>query len=759
MSGKKHGKQSVTSTTKSSPKTKPPAGLGIHTSITPSILTGLEYAYALGATAAQIFTGSNMTASLKSKHKLTPDEIQKIRAFRQNTGMQLVIHAVYVLNFCSWPPTSGRIQFAHANLKWDLEQAQNLGGGIVVLHIGNKMSLSREEAYSNMAANVRHILYWMSKNTPAVRLCLETPAGQGTQIATNLDDLAELWQMSINSADGHHFPAKIPFTLNYKPTLVGSNSSETLGPRHSKAHSEGWAYNRVSTVYKQHLGICIDTAHLFASGVDIRTPKGLKDYLQEFDRLIGLQFLRSIHLNDNKQPFGSRKDQHAGLADGYIFKDDHCISVVRELVGFAKSRRIPIILETHRAGSAANPDGELYAQEVGLLQQFWDGHTKAGCGWRLTHKSRSKSGIKSGSSKVSHLPSGARTIKYKTLKQSAKFAGAIGLSNPANLGLLNKLRDLKDYYTLVEPDKIRALAYGRAWLTIKNYPEEIMNGQQIAHLSGIGAKMVIKVDEYIKDGEMLIFKKLQVSSKLATARESALHDVSAVLGIGPARALALHRQGIHTTDELKQAIESRKVKLNDLEQLGLLHHPDLIKKIPRTEAEAMLREFTRIAGTEFQKKWRPEFELAGSYPSGKPESKDIDILVSTPLIRDLKDLKLHGNELTKELSELMTSSGLQVGLYARGESKLLSLLRLDSRHPVRHVDIRLIPMESMVFGRMYFTSGRDFNQILRLAAKKRGLKLNEFGLYRGSTAVPNLATEEDIMSAIGVPFVAMAKRR
>jgi DNA polymerase/3'-5' exonuclease PolX len=173
----------------------------------------------------------------------------------------------------------------------------------------------------------------------------------------------------------------------------------------------------------------------------------------------------------------------------------------------------------------------------------------------------------------------------------------------------------------------------------------------------------------------------------------------------------------------------------------------------------MLREFTRIAGTEFKKKWRPEFELAGSYPSGKPESKDIDILVSTPLIRDLKDLKRYGNELTKELSELMNESGLQVGLYARGESKLLSLLRLDSRHPVRHVDIRLIPMESMVFGRMYFTSGRDFNQILRLAAKKRGLKLNEFGLYRGATAIPNLATEEDIMSAIGVPFVAMAKRR
>ncbi len=703
--------------------------LGIHTSITPSILAGLEYAHALGATAAQIFTGSNMTASLKDKHKLTPDETQKIREFRKNTGMALVIHAVYVLNFCAFPPTSGRIQYAHANLKWDLTQAQQLGGGIVVLHIGNKMALTREEAYQNMAANVRHILYWMSKNTPDVKLCLETPAGQGSQIAANLDDLAELWAMIITAPPhDHHFPNKI---------------------------------------YKQHLGICIDTAHIFGSGVDIRTPQGLKDYLREFDRLIGLEFLRSIHLNDSRQQLGSRKDQHTGIADGYIFQDDTCLSVVRELVSVAKSRRIPIILETHRAGSVANPDGELYAQEIGLLSQFRDGHTKAGCGWRLTHKSGSKSElgsrIRSSSARTS-IRIRNRTIKKSKLLPHDKFANGLGAANPANIGLLNKVRELKEYYTLVEPDKIRALAYGKAWLTLRNYPEEIMSGQQIAHLPGIGDKMVKKVNEYLKEGEMQIFRELQVSKRLSEAQQAALYDVGAVLGIGPARALALHRQGIHTTAELLTAYKSGKVHLSNLEQLGLQHHNDLIQKIPRTEAETMLRELTKIAthtgkGVEFKKKWRPEFELAGSYPSGKSESKDIDILVFTPLIRDIKDLKKYGNELTQELSDLMTESGLQVGLYARGESKLLSLLQLNSRHPVRHVDIRLIPTESAVFGRMYFTSGRDFNQILRLAAKKRGMKLNEFGLYRGSVAIPNLATEEDIMSAIGVPFVPMAKRR
>ena len=735
------------------------SALGIHTSISPSILAGLEYAHALGATAAQIFTGSNMTSSLKDKHKLTPDEIQQIREFRKNTGMQLVIHAVYVLNFCAFPPTSGRIQFAHTNLRWDLEQAQKLGGGLVVLHIGNKMTLTREEAYQNMAANIQHTLKWMHEHTPDVILCLETPAGQGTQIATNLDDLAELWQLICDGPKPQQTKT-IKTTAKKHKISAGNPSAGRITPKPAAITNK---YN--PTTHNHQLGICIDTAHIFGAGVDIRTPKGLKDYLAEFDQKIGLQFLHSIHLNDSRQPLASRKDQHTGIADGYIFQDDNCLSVVRELVSFAKQHRIPIILETHRAGSTANPDGELYAQEIGLLNQFRDGISRAGCSWRLVHKPGSKSEL--GKRIRSNTRTITRTVKKKTLKPD-KFANGLGAANPANLGLLNKVRQLKEYYTIVEPDKIRALAYGKAWLTLKNYPEEIMSGQQIAHLPGIGAKMIKKVVEYLRDGEMEVFRALDVSRKLEDAQKAAQYDVAAVLGIGPARALALHRQGIHTVDELAAAHKSGKVKLSASELIGLEHHADLIRKIPRDEAQAMLGYITRTIHTSqfkwFNDKWRPEMELAGSWPSGKPESKDIDLLIFSPLIKNLSDLKKHGRDLTRDLEQVLSSSGLLKARYSSGESKLLILAQLPSRdsnkkNHVRHIDIRLIPMESAVFGRMYFTSGRDFNQILRLAAKKRGLKLNEFGLYRGSEAIPNLDTEEAIMSAIGVPFVPMAKRR
>lgn len=679
-------------------------GLGMHTSISPSLLEGLEYAQALGATAVQFFTGSNTTASLKVKHQLTPEETTKIRQYLLTTKIQIVIHAVYVLNFCAHPATSGRIQYAHQNLHWDLNQAQQLGGGVVVLHIGNQMSLSREEAIQNMVSNTAAILKWMTENTPDVVLALETPAGQGTQICATLDELSDLWRRIMQIS---------------------------------------------GTKEKRHLGICIDTAHIFTSGIDIRTPALLNDYLSEFDKKIGIDQVRVFHLNDSKRELAGHRDLHEGLGDGFIFKEDKCKSVIRELVKFAKKWKIPIILETHRSGSMANPDGELYGQELALLRRFREGNAKAGCDWELKHR---------GSYRNITSKKSTPAKKYSSKQNQT----VLGLANPANLGLMNKLADLKEYYTLVEADKIRALAYGKAWLTIKNYPEEIMNGQQIAHLEGIGAKMVKKIDEYLTRGEMEIFKELQVAQKLTEAKKAAQQEVGAVLGIGPARALALGRQGIHTVPELRQAVSEGKIKLNSAEAIGLQYHDDLIKKIPRAETDRMLAKIaaaTTKTHPDFNNKWQAKFELAGSYPSGKLESKDIDLLVFSPKIQTLAELKKHGAVLMRELESVLQSAGILVAMYSRGESKLLLLAKLDGKHPVRHIDIRLIPEQSAIFGRLYFTSGRDFNQILRLAAKKVGLKLNEFGLYHGNELVPNLETEEDVMTAIGVPFVPMAKRR
>jgi len=77
----------------------------------------------------------------------------------------------------------------------------------------------------------------------------------------------------------------------------------------------------LALIPKEHhsrIGICIDTCHSFAAGYDLITPEGFKSFLTEFDELIGIQFLRALHLNDSKAPKGSNRDLHANIGTGFL---------------------------------------------------------------------------------------------------------------------------------------------------------------------------------------------------------------------------------------------------------------------------------------------------------------------------------------------------------------------------------------------------------------------------------------------------------
>ena len=99
---------------------------------------------------------------------------------------------------------------------------------------------------------------------------------------------------------------------------------------------------------KAHVGICLDTAHLFAAGYPIHTESGLKQTVAEFDRLIGLRHLRLIHLNDSKAPFESRVDRHWHIGEGHIG-----LEAFRRIVNHPDLREVPFILETPK--STARP--------------------------------------------------------------------------------------------------------------------------------------------------------------------------------------------------------------------------------------------------------------------------------------------------------------------------------------------------------------------------------------------------------------------
>ncbi len=95
------------------------------------------------------------------------------------------------------------------------------------------------------------------------------------------------------------------------------------------------------------VGVCLDTAHLFAAGHPIHTPDGLEQVLEAFDRIVGLAHLKLIHLNDSKVPFGSRVDRHWHIGQGHIGSD-----AFRRIVNHPRLKDTPFILETPKTTEA-----------------------------------------------------------------------------------------------------------------------------------------------------------------------------------------------------------------------------------------------------------------------------------------------------------------------------------------------------------------------------------------------------------------------
>ena len=693
--------------------------IGAHTSITPDMLSGIEYMHELGATAIQIFTGPSQSSSLHVKQHVPEPELIKNYLTRNN--IKLVIHAIYTLNFCSAPSTSKRIKYAQDNLIYDLELAEKIGACCVVVHIGSQGTLDTETAYNNMASNITAVLHATAKSAPNTKLALEVPAGQGKQIAANLADLTRLWMLCIKDLEITH---------------------------------------------KRRLGICIDTAHLFSSGQDIRTIEQLKGYLSTFDSMIGKENILCIHLNDSKVALGARRDVHQGIGEGYLFGKtpiSSALKVIQGLVKFAKSLAIPVILETHSAGSPDKHGGELYAQELALLKQLSNSTvSRLPKSWRLIHSKLHTTKTKKMQSKQIRTFSSTTKKLNKTPKATANNSTRQVVMTPANIGLINKFIRIKDFYTHVNPDKFRALAYTKAVIALQSYPEEILQGAQVAHLPGVGAKMVEKINEWLTTGDMKIFAEEHIDSRFEEWEQSQKDNISHVLGFGPAKVRLLAKRGITTITQLRKAVETNTIKLSPGELVGIKYHEDLMQLVPRDEAKDIFDKIhTELHKSGLLNKYGLRAEIAGSWPSGKAASKDIDILLFTDKYPDAdKAIKIPMSIMT-DVESCSRDSGILLSTVSIGAGKLMGIVQ-GKRGIVRHIDIRLLPSGAEVFGRFYFTSGRVFNQMVRAHAKQQGYKLNEFGLYdlrKGGERVQGLDSEEKIMEYIGLKYIPMDKRR
>jgi deoxyribonuclease IV len=256
------------------PEPAPPAWMdgslriGIHTSIAGSYLNALESARKLGCNALQIFSASpRMWVGVPrvggGGARIAAVEAAEFRARRTELGLgPLVVHANYLINLAA-PQLMLRTRSIQA-FHEELVRGLALGADFVVVHPGARGEAKTEQALKTAMESVRQA----TKRLPVsgMRILVENTAGMGTAIGSRLEEIGEV--------------------------VAGL---EDLG-----------------------VGACLDTAHLFASGYDIRTEGGLDSTIEVIERTIGLQNVPVFHANDSKVALGGRVDRHEHIGKGKI---------------------------------------------------------------------------------------------------------------------------------------------------------------------------------------------------------------------------------------------------------------------------------------------------------------------------------------------------------------------------------------------------------------------------------------------------------
>jgi deoxyribonuclease IV len=259
--------------------------IGIHTSIAGEAIGALEMAHGLGANALQIFSSSPRMWA-RGNSRITETEAARFRARRRELGLgPLVIHANYLINLASPNPVlrTQSVQGFHQ----ELVRGMALGADFLVVHPGSRLESSVEAGVAAIAESLKQAARGLKLGE--LRILLENTAGQGSALGSRFEELKAV--------------------LDACPDLP--------------------------------LGICIDTAHLFAAGWDIRKAAGLEAALRHIESTVGLDRVRVVHMNDSKVALGSRVDRHEHIGKGKIGLD-----AFREILNHSLLAGRAFILET-----------------------------------------------------------------------------------------------------------------------------------------------------------------------------------------------------------------------------------------------------------------------------------------------------------------------------------------------------------------------------------------------------------------------------
>jgi deoxyribonuclease IV len=236
--------------------------IGIHTSIAGGVTEALELARSLRCTTLQIFSASPRMW-VDGEQRIGPERARAFCRTRHALGLDpVVIHANYLINLAG-PDRRLRSRSIRA-FAGELARAAELGADYLVVHPGSRRGGSIEKAVERVADSI--VRASRGLDLGGVRILIENTAGQGTVVGSKLEELKAI--------------------LDARPGLG--------------------------------LGVCLDTAHLLAAGYDVVTAAGLESTIDQIDRILGMDCVRVIHVNDSKVPLGARVDRHEHIGRGHI---------------------------------------------------------------------------------------------------------------------------------------------------------------------------------------------------------------------------------------------------------------------------------------------------------------------------------------------------------------------------------------------------------------------------------------------------------
>ncbi|MEQ6889198.1 deoxyribonuclease IV [Halomonas sp. CS7] len=274
--------------------------LGAHVGAAGGVDKAVERAVAIGADAFALFTKNQRQWKAKP---LADATIAAFRAACDEHGFgpgQILPHDSYLINL-GHPEAEGLAKSRAAFLE-EFRRCEQLGLSLLNFHPGSHLrKISEGDCLARIAESINQVL----AETHGVTAVIENTAGQGSNLGWRFEHLAEI----IDQVDD-----------------------------------------------KTRVGVCIDTCHAFAAGYDLRTEAACTATLDELDRVVGLDYLRGMHLNDARSEFGSRVDRHHSLGQGNIG-----LTAFTTLMRDPRIEGIPMILETI--------DPSIWAEEIAWLRE------------------------------------------------------------------------------------------------------------------------------------------------------------------------------------------------------------------------------------------------------------------------------------------------------------------------------------------------------------------------------------------------------